>query len=82
MLYRKIWTVAGGYLLLFACLMLNAVSASAETKQAELITLERQGDLAVMFTFDSEPVDIVFISPSGQEKRVSDPDVEFTGGGL
>lgn len=82
MLYRNKWTVLAGYLLLLACLMLDTAVLSAETKQAELITLGQQRDLAVMFTFDREPVDIVFISPSGQEKKASDPDVEYAGGGL
>lgn len=82
MLDRKKWTVLAKCFLLFACLMYKCMSVSADTKQAELITTEEQRDLAVMFTFDKEVVDIVFVSPSGEEKRASDPDVDYVGGEL
>lgn len=82
MWHKKIWTVIALCALLLACVISGGVTASAETKQARLINLERQKDLAVMFTFDKEVVDIVFLSPSGAEKRASDPDVDYAGGDL
>lgn len=54
----------------------------AETKQKEIITLEAPKDLAVMFLFDKEIVEIEFISPSGNKKTSSDSDVNYTSGDL
>lgn len=68
--------------LFFVCFMLKAQTVSAETRQAELVKTDIQQDLAVMFTFDTEIVDLVFISPSGQEKTASDPDVSYVSGDL
>ena len=56
--------------------------AYAETKQKEIITLEAPKDLAVMFLFDKEVVDIEFISPSGNKKLSSDSDVNYISGDL
>ena len=41
------------------------LSALAEPKEAEIVTLTADSDLIVMFTFDRELTDITFISPSG-----------------
>lgn len=68
--------------LFLACFMLNAQTVSAETRQAELVKTDIQKDLTVMFTFDQEIVDLVFISPSGREKTASDPDVSYVSGDL
>lgn len=82
MLYGKKRTVLVWGFLFLICLMFKLMPVSAETKQAEIITMDQQRDLAVMFTFDKEVVDIVFVSPSGEEKRASDPDVDYVGGDL
>lgn len=67
-------------LMVFSCTNPQIVYAAA--KQSEIVTLETQQDLAVMFTFDKEVVDIVFISPSGTRKSVNDSDVECSTGNL
>lgn len=54
----------------------------AAPKQAELITLKQQQDLVVMFTFDKEIVDILFISPSGERLSSTDENVETAQGEL
>jgi len=60
-------------------LWINAVPVQAAPKQEEIVTTEEQGDLTVLFTFDAEVVDIVFISPTGQRKAKGDSDVEYAG---
>lgn len=52
------------------------------SKQAELTSVPGGTDLAVMFTFDKEIVDIIFISPSGKRKTPSDSDVGYSSGDL
>ncbi len=49
-------------------------SVSAETKTADLITLEEQGDLTVLFDFETEIVEIKFLSPSGDSYTAEDTD--------
>lgn len=56
--------------------------ANAEEKETQIVTLDTQKDLAVMFIYDSEVVDITFVSPSGKEYTSSDSDVEMEEGDL
>jgi ribosomal protein L40E len=58
------------------------IAAYAAPKQAEIVTTDKIKDLVVMFTFDKELVDIVFISPSGQRFSASDDSVEYSYGDL
>lgn len=69
------------YLLL---LIYNAIhfTVYAETKQTEIATLNKQGDLTVMFTFDKKNVDITFISPSGEKFDSNNDGVEKAEGDL
>lgn len=62
------------------CIYSQTVYAAA--KQSEIVTLEKQKDLTVMFSFDREVVDITFISPSGVRKTSNDTDVEYSSGDL
>lgn len=69
------------------CLLLliyNAIhfTVYAETKQTEIATLNKQGDLTVMFTFDKKNVDITFISPSGEKLDSNNDGVEKAEGDL
>ncbi len=57
-------------------------TARAETKRAELTTLEETQDLIVNFLFDVEIVDITLFSPSGDELTSDDPRVEVVTGDL
>ncbi len=54
---------------LFAVLLCMAqpLNARAEVVEADLITLEEQRDLTVMFTYEGEQPEVVFISPDGAE---------------
>lgn len=54
----------------------------AAAKQSEIITTTTQEDLTVMFTFDKEVVDIIFLSPSGERKTAADSDVTVSSGDL
>lgn len=54
----------------------------AENRQAEIISLERQQDLVVLFYFEKEVVDITFISPSGVRMTSADLGVEVSFGDL
>ena len=74
-------------IILYICLLLfvyNAIQFTvyAETKQTEIVTLNKQGDLTVMFTFDKENVDITFISPSGEKLTSNSDTVETAQGDL
>jgi len=69
------------FVLLFAGVC-HPIEVHAETKEAELITLEKEQDLAVMFSYDKEIVDLVFISPDGVRYVDSDKDVETASGEL
>lgn len=71
----------------FLCMIMFVISITtlpvhAESKQAEIVSLNKSGDLTVMFTFDKENVDISFISPSGQVITSDSSDVEFEKGDL
>lgn len=67
---------------LLLLLMFTPGTVFAETKQAELVTTSVQQDLAVMFTFETDVVDITFISPSGERKTSGDADVQYVSGEL
>lgn len=69
-------------ILLLAAASISSISIKARGNQVTLTTTEEQGDLTVLFTFDKEVVDIVFISPSGEKKYSSDADVEYSCGEL
>lgn len=69
------------FVLLFAEVY-HPIEVHAETKNAELITIEEEKDLVVMFSYDKEIVDIVFISPNGVRYVDSDKDVETSSGEL
>lgn len=74
-------------IILYICFLLfvfNAIQITvhAETKQSEIVTLNKQGDLTVMFTFDKENVDITFISPSGEKFTSNSDAVETAQGDL
>lgn len=69
------------FVLLFAGVC-HPIEVHAETKDAELITIEEEKDLVVMFSYDKEIVDIVFISPDGVRYVDSDKDVETSSGEL
>ena len=68
--------------LIVSCVLLPMAKVHAETKQGEITRMQSQGDLTVMFTFDSEVVDITFISPSGAKVTASDENVEYAAGDL
>ncbi len=53
--------------LLLALLLVCPAQAMAEETEAEFIYLETPGEFTVMFTYDGEQPEIVFISPSGKE---------------
>lgn len=54
----------------------------AATKTANLVTLKETEDLTVMFRYDKEIVDMVFISPSGMRYAESSGNVTTSSGGL
>ena len=77
--------INAGVICAFAAVLIwlgNVGQAHAETKQAPVAEVEGQRDLAVMFSFDTEVVDIVFISPSGKRYAAGDPGVETASGEL
>lgn len=78
---KKVWLSILCFIMCFLT-MGTANTVYAQTKQAELTTLEQQRDLVVMFTFDKEVVDITFISPSGERFTTSDATVEMAEGDL
>ncbi len=55
-----------GILVLFMMLP-GAVTVRAEEVEENLIKLEEEGDFTVMFTYEGERPEIIFISPSGKE---------------
>ena len=61
---------------------LAAQPVYAAPKQKQLVNLENQQDLVVMFVFDAEVVDITFISPSGASITIEDSEVECNSGDL
>lgn len=70
------WKIA----LLSVCtvwMMCAPIQAFAEVKQAELVETHETRDLKVSFDFETEVVDITFISPSGERKTKDSADVEF-----
>lgn len=74
-------------IILFLCMLLFVFNTMqlivyAETKQTEITSLSKQGDLTVMFTFDKEIVDIDFISPSGKVISSDSSEVEIAQGDL
>ena len=69
------------FVILFVTLC-HPIEVHAETKEAELITIEEERDLVVMFSYDKEIVDIIFISPDGVRYADSDKDVETSSGEL
>lgn len=60
----------------------SPLKVHAETKKAEIIKLDSMQNLIVMFSFDAENVDIVFISPSGKRFAAGDDGVEMASGNL
>lgn len=54
----------------------------AETKTSEFITTTKKENITVIFTFETEVVDITFVSPSGIKKSKNDSDVDFASGDL
>lgn len=60
-----------------ACLIYSPMQTFAEVKQAEIVDLDKTRDLKVSFDFETEVVDITFISPSGERKTKDSNDVEF-----
>lgn len=54
----------------------------AETKTANLVTLNETEDLTVMFRYDKEVVDIVFIAPDGTRYSEGNGNVKTSGGAL
>ena len=64
------------------CFILLSVTVSAKETERFLTTVPGGQDLIVNFVFDKTPVDITFLSPSGQRKTVSDKDVYMEEGKL
>lgn len=72
-------------LALFLCALLWAVfaiRAEAETGRTRIAKMPGGQDLAVMFSFEQENVDITFISPSGRRISKGDEGLEFAEGDL
>lgn len=63
-------------------LIAAGVPVHAESKQAYLVTTDKQEDLVVNFSFDTEIVPIVFLSPSGARFSQADGNVEYAEGDL
>lgn len=59
--------VTAAAVLLFALLVVFPARAMAEETETEFIYLETPGEFTVMFTYDGEQPEVVFISPSGKE---------------
>lgn len=62
--------------------LLCPMIAYAETKTADIITITSQKDLLVMFIFETEIVDIVFIAPDGTRYTSDHESVECACGNL
>lgn len=58
-------------LIVFALLMVfpNEMVIQAEVVEADLVTLEETKDLTVMFTYEGDQPEIIFLSPSGKEYK-------------
>ncbi len=74
-------------LLSIICILLFIVLGTplqthAEAKTRSITTLKEQRDLTVMFSFETEVVDIIFVSPSGDKLDASSPGVEMATGEL
>lgn len=56
-----------------------ATEESSESPEVQKVELPEhtEGDLVVKATFEGEKVDITLVSPSGEEKRTGDSDVEY-----
>lgn len=52
---------------LFLVLLQGPVTARAEVVETDLLTVEKEEDFTVMFEYEGERPEIVFISPSGKE---------------
>lgn len=50
----------------------SVITDENKNKQVELVTIDKVKDLAVMFTFEAEIVDLIFISPSGSRFFAND----------
>lgn len=61
---------------------LDAHAALAQIKSAVIAEHKGDGDLTVLFDYDTETVDITFISPSGARFTKNDENVEWAGGDL
>ncbi len=57
-------------------------SVYAEPKTAQIANLEQSGDLAVLFQYDKEIVDITFLSPSGDRITKESQGVTYSDGDL
>lgn len=68
--------------IVFMGLFLITFPSSAEIKQAPLLTLDETQDLVVMFRYDQELIDIVFISPSGKRFDQKSSNIEAASGDL
>lgn len=76
---------AAFFLVVFPILFLvpgASFSVLAQIKEAPIAELEREQELAVVFTFDRSVVDLTFISPSGQRLTKDDANVEYAEGEL
>ena len=80
-IWKKMLTAAICSMVLFIWVG-NPLKAQAETKKAAIITLDSTQNLTVMFSFDAENVDIVFVSPSGKRFAAGDDGVEMVSGSL
>lgn len=72
-------------LALFVCVLSLAafgIRAEGATERTRIAAMPGGKDLTVMFTFDRENVDIIFISPSGDSIGKEDERLEFASGEL
>lgn len=72
----------GLIILLFASIVGSMQPVRAENETKELTSIAREQDLAVMFLFDKENVEITFISPSGDRVTKETEGVDFADGDL
>lgn len=80
---RKFLLLMTVFLLTAACVMTAAVMrAEAAVSRKEIVALQTEQDLVVLFSFDSENVEIAFVSPSGTRFTRDDENVEFAEGEL
>lgn len=79
-------TIKKGLLSIICILLLSVLEVPldvhAETKSRSITTLKEQQDLTVMFSFETEVVDIIFVSPSGDKLDASSHGVEMATGEL